>query len=76
MDDLRAKLRAKGLTPRKLAILTGLSEDYIHRILSRKQQPKGQTMTRITAASKGAIRWSDIFKPINTNKPQESGPTA
>ena len=69
MNDLRAKLHAKGLTPRELSRATGLTENYIHIVLSRKKIPKLATIALIISKSKRAFVLDD-FVPSD---PQRKG---
>ena len=59
--DLRALLKTKNITPRQLAQGAERSEDYIHRVLSRKQEPSGETARRMIRVSKGAFRMDDLI---------------
>ena len=55
MTDLRSILRDAGLTPRALALGSGIAEAHIHCILSRTRRPSPETAIRIEEATGGAI---------------------
>ena len=59
--ELRNKLKDNGITIPNLAQTLGITEDYLHRILSRRQTPGAHLALRIEAATKRAIRWSDLY---------------
>ena len=66
MDDLKLKLKAKRMTPRMLAEATGLSESYLHRVLTRKATPSFKTANLIIACSHRAFTVKD-FSPQEEN---------
>ena len=49
------------MTPTSLAKTLGITDDYLHRILSRRQTPGAHLALKIEAATKRAIRWSDLY---------------
>lgn len=76
MTDLRAKLHAKGMTPRKLSQATGLTENYIHVVLSRMKVPKLATIALIVSKSKGALKLVDFVPENPPRKSRQSDPAA
>lgn len=76
MTDLRARLKAKGMTPRELSKATGLTENYIHVVLSRMKVPKLATIVLIITKSKGAFKLVDFVPDHIQKKSRQSDPAA
>ncbi len=61
MSELRRKLQAKKIRPRELAKAAGITENYLHRLLTGSKKPSGELVARLIVASRHALCYSDFY---------------